>query len=180
MTIRGMQTLLSLRQAGKRPALVFLDLIDEYRAPKEAGELERLTLCPEGKTRNDDLRPLVGLDVVIMARDWTEDLSGLYDRLTQYANEIILLVEDEGVRTRRVIRTPLGFSVPGRSGRGDDVRMPQRNVRQQVGLSKITGTRAGSCAHGSVAKNWGLSWRNCYLTKSTLTPTSPRRTPGIK
>lgn len=96
MTIRGMQTLLSLRQAGKRPALVFLDLIDTYRAPRYPHELERLTLCPEGATRNDDLRPLVGLDVVIMARDWTEDLSGLYDRLTQYANEIILLVDSFG------------------------------------------------------------------------------------
>ncbi len=96
MTIRGMQTLLSLRQAGKRPALVFLDLIDAYRAPRYPHELERLTLCPEGATRNDDLRPLVGLDVVIMARDWTADLSGLYDRLTQYANEIILLVDSFG------------------------------------------------------------------------------------
>lgn len=96
MTIRGMQTLLSLRQAGKRPALVFIDFIDEYRAPRYLNDLERLTLCPEGSIWNDDLRPLLALDVVIMARVWDENLSGLYERLTRYANEIILLVDSFG------------------------------------------------------------------------------------
>lgn len=63
--MRGLETLVALRGRGVRPAAVAIHVTTA--APCQAGSTLELTVAPDERLERLDLRPLVGLDVIVAA-----------------------------------------------------------------------------------------------------------------
>lgn len=87
--MKGVQRLIAMRKAGKRPDTVWINFDQEYRRPRDLREWHHLELT---YSPAQDLRPFVNLDVMICAADWQEEVGALYERLTEYARTITVLV----------------------------------------------------------------------------------------
>ena len=84
--VRGMNDLIALRASGSRPTLVWLWV--GYGFPSYANELNL-----DAPRANEDYRGLVGLDVILYARESSAKLFELFERLKTYANSISMHVE---------------------------------------------------------------------------------------
>lgn len=87
--MKGIEHLIRMRKAGKRPDTVWINFDQLYRAPKYPSEWRNLELVFEPTV---DLRPFIGLDVTLCAAEWNEDIGPLYERLTEYASTITVLI----------------------------------------------------------------------------------------
>ena len=89
--MKGIERLIAMRQRGKKPETVWINFDLRYIAPKSPSEFQILELSYE-PTR--DLRPFVGLDVILFANNWRSEVGELYERLQQYAKSITVFVVD--------------------------------------------------------------------------------------
>jgi len=89
----GIDQLIAMRKAGKRPDVVWINFDQSYRHPKDLREWHNLEL---EYSHSRDLRPFINLDVIICSAHWTEDVGALFERLTSYARTITVLVADFG------------------------------------------------------------------------------------
>ncbi len=93
MIPRGAAELIEMRKAGHRPAgFVFVsygDFIDPdwWRHANTCHQPE-LLIRPEDPIERIDLRCLIGLDLILFFAEWSDPVSRLYERLTEYAAEI--------------------------------------------------------------------------------------------
>lgn len=93
--IHGLQALLALRKTGRRPADAILISVTDSAG--QAAYVTRYT-DTEGVVRSSDnietldLRPLVGLSVVVCSDVFGPRENRLFVRLQEYANDVILLV----------------------------------------------------------------------------------------
>lgn len=85
--IHGIDRLIAMRRAGKRPELVFIMFVDGCRlfscdvGVSPAANVERL-----------DLRPFVGLDVLLLADRYSVSAFRLFERLHEFAATVVLSV----------------------------------------------------------------------------------------
>lgn len=95
--IHGLQALIAMRRAGKKPASDILLTVSD-----DAGQAKYVTTYAdtEGVIRSSDnidtldLRPLIGLCVVVCCKSFGDRENRLFQRLQQYASDVILLVAD--------------------------------------------------------------------------------------
>jgi hypothetical protein len=89
--MRGIDQLIRMRQGGKKPDAVFVNFFGEFKTPKLPAEFKLMQLryapC-------HDLRPFVGLKVILHAKTWAEDVAKAYEALQAHASEIHVLVEE--------------------------------------------------------------------------------------
>ncbi|MEN6536671.1 MAG: hypothetical protein ABFD89_23650 [Bryobacteraceae bacterium] len=102
-----MQALVALRKAGAVPVTVTI-LLDDYRAPRRGlrwhevsigGEMPhpRIYVEPGESIGRLDLRALVGLDVWLQAKRYSQRLWDLATRITEVpANTLVTIAGDEG------------------------------------------------------------------------------------
>lgn len=88
-SIVGIDRIAKARLNGEAPALVFLIVSEGCRL--SAGDV---AILPTANVERVDLRPLVGLRVVVLAEVYTPWLVRLFARLQEYAADVTLVVRD--------------------------------------------------------------------------------------
>lgn len=90
MTIRGLEPLLAMRQAGKLPGRNVLLWTD--REPAKWSRYADALGMPEGRVMvKDDLRVLIRLDVILVANRFTADVSKILENIRQVAASVIFV-----------------------------------------------------------------------------------------
>lgn len=90
MTIRGLEPLLAMRQAGKLPGRNVLLWTD--RDPSKWSRYADAMGMPEGRvTVKDDLRVLIRLDVILVANRFTPEVSKVLESIRQVAASVIFV-----------------------------------------------------------------------------------------
>lgn len=93
MIPRGAAPLIAMRKAGNRPAGFVFVSFGDFREPDwwrwaDTCEKPELLIRPEDPIERLDLRCVVGLDLILFFSEWSEAVGKLYERLTEYAQEI--------------------------------------------------------------------------------------------
>ena len=84
MNVHGLQALLEMRQARRRPAdAIMLTLTDSEGVIRPSDNIETI-----------DLRPLLGLSVIVCADTFGERENRLFLRLQEYAADVVLYVTE--------------------------------------------------------------------------------------
>jgi len=100
-TVTGINRLIELRSRGLKPELVFIMFIDGgHLSDGDVG------ISPAANIERLDLRPFIGLRVLVMADTWSSGLARLFERLQEFASEIVVTVQswlpdDLGIAWRR-------------------------------------------------------------------------------
>lgn len=90
MKIKGMDALLKMRREGNKPALPVWMWIGFEPAKYNGTGIELEVPRP---SRSIDLRPLIGLDVMMCARTYSPELFDLFEAVKTNARSVILWVE---------------------------------------------------------------------------------------
>ncbi len=96
MIPRGAAPLIGMRLAGQRPACSVFVCFGDLPEPdwwRYSNTIDRpeLLVLPSDPIERLDLRCLLELDVILIAAEWSEHLSRLYERLQDYAEEITVM-----------------------------------------------------------------------------------------
>jgi hypothetical protein len=96
MNPRGASPLIELRQAGMCPRGAVWVMLGDYREPDwwrwaNTCDHPEVLVRPEDPIERLDLRCLVGLEVVLFFGSYDERAMRLYDRMQEYAKEIIVM-----------------------------------------------------------------------------------------
>jgi hypothetical protein len=87
--MKGMERLIAMRKAGKVPDNVIINFDAPYRVPKDLREWRNMEL---EYTPRKDYRALIGLDILILADDWREEIGVLYEDLKPIAKTITVMI----------------------------------------------------------------------------------------
>lgn len=87
--IHGIDQLIALRRDGMRPELVFVMFVDGGRLI--SGDVG---IGPAANIERLDLRPFVGLQVLILADTYTPALRRLFERMHEFAASVVLSVKE--------------------------------------------------------------------------------------
>lgn len=89
--MRGIERLIAVRSTGKRPTLAWIWVGAEYaKFFLEPGR----ELQIDAPSVSADLRPLVGLDVIVMVEACSPALWAMWERLQSYARSATLHIND--------------------------------------------------------------------------------------
>ena len=96
MIPRGAEPLIVLRKSGQRPSgLIWLEVGDfpdpDWWKWANTADRPQILIRPEDPIERLDLRCFLGLDVILFAEEWTDQVARLYERLQEYAQEIAVL-----------------------------------------------------------------------------------------
>lgn len=92
MTIRGLEPLLAFRKEGKLPSRTVLLFADPVK-PRLWAKFGDCLLMPEGAvTMKDDMRVLVGLDVILLAQSAGAVPFAIFHKLKEYARSVMFVV----------------------------------------------------------------------------------------
>jgi len=89
----GIDNLIKMRMQGKRPDHVWINFNHQYRPIKHDFEWQGMEL---EYRHTKDLRPFIGLDVMIHSKKWSASVSELYEELQKYAKWIGVFIDDFG------------------------------------------------------------------------------------
>lgn len=98
MLPRGAEPLIAMRKSGVKPSLTWVsygDFIepDWWRWSNTAKSPE-LLIRPEDQVERVDLRCIVGLSIIFFFSDWNSKAARLFDRLCEYAAEVVVMSPD--------------------------------------------------------------------------------------
>ncbi|MCX7161490.1 MAG: hypothetical protein NT083_00320 [Rhodocyclales bacterium] len=93
--------MIAMRKAGQRPAGFVFVSYGDFREPDwwrwaNTCNQPELLICPEDPIERLDLRCAVDLSLILFFYEWSEPAGRLFDRLTEYAQEIAVESPDFG------------------------------------------------------------------------------------
>lgn len=96
MLPRGGSELIAMRKAGKAPSsevwVNYGDFIEPFWWKySNTSTSPELLVRPEDPIDRLDLRCVVGLNLILFFKDWNSKAAKLFDRLTEYANEVAVM-----------------------------------------------------------------------------------------
>lgn len=106
MLPRGSEPLIALRRAGKKPVLTWVNFGDfvepDWWKWADTAKTPELLIRPEDPIERLDLRCVVGLSVNLFFADWNSKAARLFERLTEYVDEVAVMSQafDEDIGWR--------------------------------------------------------------------------------
>jgi hypothetical protein len=95
--IYGIQTLIAMRKAGKRPNSLWVNVGIPYRKPVYAGDFADMELVAVGSLATDDFRAFIGLDVTLYSPEDCKTFLDLIEKMKGYASRLLVLCGEYGI-----------------------------------------------------------------------------------